>query len=182
MKQEIRVLGIDDGPADDEVLVVGTFYRGGQFMDGLLSTRVEHDGSDATARIARMITESKFFDQLQAVLLSGLSVAGFNMVDVFSLHEKTGLPVIAVVRREPDFPAYLDALRRLGRDADARWVERLGPPVAVGEVFCQFVGCESGFVEEVVSLTTTNAQVPEPLRVAHLIAGGLVSGESDGGA
>ena len=90
MKQEVRVLGVDDGPGGGDVLVVGTFFRGGQFMDGLVSTRVEHDGTDATGKIARMITQSKFHDQLQAVLLSGLSVGGFNMVDVFALHEQTG--------------------------------------------------------------------------------------------
>ena len=44
MKSQIRVIGIDDSPFDKnsnkKVLVVGTIFRGGDFMDGLLSTKV----------------------------------------------------------------------------------------------------------------------------------------------
>ena len=46
MKKEIRVLGIDDAPFEfdqKEVLVIGTFFRGGQSLDGVLSTYVQKD-------------------------------------------------------------------------------------------------------------------------------------------
>ena len=58
MKKEIRVIGIDDAPfnkeKDREVLVIGTFFRGGSFMDGLVSCKVALDGSDSTDKIIKM--------------------------------------------------------------------------------------------------------------------------------
>ena len=44
IKKEIRVLGIDDAPfnkfKDKQVLVIAAFYRGGHFLDGVLSTKI----------------------------------------------------------------------------------------------------------------------------------------------
>ena len=55
MKSEIRVLGIDDSPfdksTDSTVLLIGTFFRGGNFMDGVLSTTIQRDGDDTTVKI-----------------------------------------------------------------------------------------------------------------------------------
>ena len=45
MKKEIRIIGIDDGPfnkfKEKEVLVIGTIFRGGEWLDGVLSTKIK---------------------------------------------------------------------------------------------------------------------------------------------
>ena len=52
IKQEIRILGVDDSPfpahTKEEVMLVGTVFRAGNWLDGVLSTFVEGDGMDAT--------------------------------------------------------------------------------------------------------------------------------------
>ena len=63
IKKEIRILGIDDSPfdkfRDKKVLIVGTVYRGGTYMDGVISTYAEVDGSDSAERIIEMIKRTR---------------------------------------------------------------------------------------------------------------------------
>ncbi|MBI2656199.1 DUF99 family protein, partial [Candidatus Woesearchaeota archaeon] len=69
VKKEIRVIGIDDSPFnkfnDKKVLVVGVVMRGGSWVDGILSTKVDVDGSDSTKKLIGMINKCKFKPQLQ---------------------------------------------------------------------------------------------------------------------
>ena len=78
LKKEIRVIGIDDSPFNKfkkgKVLVVGTVFRGGLFLDGVLSTKVNIDGNDSTKKITEMINKCKFKPQLQCIFLDGIAV------------------------------------------------------------------------------------------------------------
>ena len=86
VKKQIRVLGIDDAHfdkfKDKETLIIGAFFRGGEFIDGIVSTRVMVDGSDSTKKITEMVKNSKFYPQIRAIMLDGIAVGGFNIVDV----------------------------------------------------------------------------------------------------
>ena len=68
MKTEARILGIDDSPfdkfRDKKTLIIGTFFRGGSSLDGVLTTTATVDGSDATAKIVGMIKRSKSCQKL----------------------------------------------------------------------------------------------------------------------
>ena len=52
IKQEIRILGVDDSPfpshTTEEVMLVGTVFRAGNWLDGVLSTYIHGDGTDGT--------------------------------------------------------------------------------------------------------------------------------------
>lgn len=61
-----------------------------------------------------------------------------------------------------------------------RLVERLGDMEPLGGVRVQRVGIERAKAEQVVRRFATHSTVPEPLRVAHIIAGGIATGESRG--
>jgi len=106
VKKEIRVIGIDDAPFnkfnDSKVLVVGVVMRGGSWVDGILSTKVAVDGDDSTKKIIEMINKCKFKPQLQCIFLDGIAVGGFNVIDVKELSKKTKLPVMVIIRRQPD--------------------------------------------------------------------------------
>jgi endonuclease V-like protein UPF0215 family len=180
-----NVIGFDDTPFQHDyigrVKVVGTVYAGLRF-DGMLIGEVEKDGSDAAAQLAKMVGESKFSEHAQLLMLQGISLAGFNVVDVFALHEALGLPVLVVARREPDLDAVRKALLEQVSDGREKWavIERLGPMEAVGEVFVQCVGLTLEEAEDVVSRFAVHGHIPEPVRTAHLIAGALEDGESRG--
>lgn len=186
MKLEARVIGIDDGPfvkrKDKKVLIVGVLYRGGNFPDGVLSTKATVDGTDATTVIAKMINKSKFRPQLQAILLKGVAVGGFNVIDLDKLYHLTKRPVIVVVRDYPDFDKIYRALRMLGKKKEIKLIKQLPLPTKVGQLYVQYVGTDLETVKELLRVTCTRALIPEPLRVAHLIAAGIVKGESRGRA
>ncbi|MBI2546466.1 DUF99 family protein [Candidatus Woesearchaeota archaeon] len=187
MKKEIRILGIDDGPFNKKqqgkpVLVVGTIFRGGQFMDGVLSTYVELDGSDATHKLIELINKTKHKAQLQVIMLNGISVGGFNIIDIHELYKKTRLPVVVVVRRSPDFEKIHAALNKIGFSDKIKLLQKAGQVHKLGRIYVQLAGISVGESQELLKISCTHSLIPEPIRIAHLIASGITDGESRGRA
>jgi endonuclease V-like protein UPF0215 family len=59
MKDQIRVLGVDDGPfkfGQKSVIVVGVVMRPTQYIEGICRTRVKVDGRDANTMLEKMIS------------------------------------------------------------------------------------------------------------------------------
>ncbi len=188
-KPQIRLLGIDDAPftlQDKECMVIGTFFRGGVQLDGVLSTKVAVDGEDATYNLIQMIKNSKFKSQIQAILLDGIAVGGFNVINIENLWKHTGIPVIVVVRKMPDFEELRKTLIKLGMDKKYALMEKAGVPQLVtlssGSMYIQMAGIPFEEAAEIIRLSSTSGAIPEPLRVAHLIGAGVMKGESSGGA
>lgn len=189
MKNEIRVLGLDDAPfelSDKECLVIGTFFRGGSSMDGVLSTKVAVDGEDATAQIIAAVNRSKFKPQIQAIFLDGIAVGGFNVINIHTLNRYTGLPVIVIIRKMPDFKALEKTLKKLGMEKKYRLMEKAGTPQEVetrkGKLFVQTAGISTEKAKELLEICCAQSTIPEAIRAAHLIGAGIVKGESKGKA
>ncbi len=191
IKDEIRILGIDDGPfdlyEDKKAIIIGVVFRGGKWLDGVLRAEVTVDGTDATEKVSQMVCKSKHKD-IRIVMIDGLGFAGFNLVDLEEFFEKTSLPVIAVVRDMPDFEAIESALENTEhKEFCLSCIKKAGRPRKVEtkdgkHVYIQFRGISFKDAARIVKLSSTRSLIPEPLRVAHLIASGIVLGESRGGA
>lgn len=185
-KPEMRILGVDDSPlVSREVLVIGAILRGGGWLDGLLSTRIEKDGMDATERIAGMISGSRSSGQIRVVMLNGVTFGGFNVVDIEALHDLTGLPVIAIMRKLPDLESISRALENLsepGRRYEmirhAGKIHEVTTKWRGGPVYYQYKGIEKDDAARLIVDTAVHSRLPEPVRVAHIIATGVVLGES----
>lgn len=202
------VLGFDDGPfARDhrgQVLLVGVVCSRTR-VDGVVAGRIRRDGSDATREMVRVVRESQFGKSLRAVLLQGIAVGGFNVVDVHGLHEALGVPVMVVTRRSPDMaaveralfsrdprgrPAVAGAARKWALIKRAGEVERLAPSTRaakrgdapVPKLWVQRAGLSPSEARQIVLATTLHGNLPEPLRIAHLVAGGVTTGKSRGRA
>jgi uncharacterized protein len=184
IKSEIRVLGVDDGAfkphVKGRVPVIGVVFRGGFWLDGVMHTEIDVDGFDATDKIASMITESSHYKQLRVVLLNGITFAGFNIVDVKALNAATKLPIITLTREKPDFAGIQKALQNLS-NSEVRWeaILRAGEPIEIStrsseaKVYMQTVGISKETAQKILRLTSTRSNIPEALRVAHLIASGI---------
>lgn len=184
IKPEIRVLGIDDGAfkphVESQVPVIGVVFRGGFWIDGVMHTSIEVDGFDATERIVSMIIGSSHYKQLRVIMLNGVTFAGFNIVDVKALNVETKLPVITVTREKPDFADIHKALQNLP-NSERRWKTILsaGEPVEVStksaktKIYMQTAGVSREDAQRILQLTSTRSNIPEALRVAHLIASGI---------
>ena len=190
MKSKSRFLGIDDAPfrfSDESVPIVGVVVQAPAYIEGVLTSLAEVDGHDATVRIAAMIRASRYRAGLAMVLLDGTAVGGFNVIDIDALHDSIDRPVVTVTRKKPDLRAIETALRRRFDDWEARLrVIRRHTIEAVrtrqGTLWVTYVGTGRSEVREALALTTVRGVLPEPLRVAHLIAAGIARGESHGRA
>ena len=176
MKSETRVIGFDDSPftrPDGRVPVVGVHMRGGAYVEGILATDVERDGNDATNRVARCVAEAGLRG-VKALLLDGASFAGFNVVDLDGLWEETGIPCLAFTKGVPDLESMRRALRNVP-DPETKWAllsrrrtETLRTETTPLTISC--AGLDREQAVRLLALTTTRGLVPEPLRLAHLVA------------
>ena len=186
LKKEIRVIGIDDSPfrkfKKGKVLVVGTVFRGGLFLDGVLSTKVSIDGNDSTKKLIDMVNKCKFKPQLQCIFLDGIAVGGFNVIDIKELSSKTKLPVIVIMRKKPDIKKIRKTLIRIGKKNKIKLIEKAGSIFPVGKIYIQLTGLSLEKAEEMLKIVCTRSLIPEPIRMAHLIASGITDGESRGKA
>ena len=188
VKKEIRVIGIDDSPfykfkaPNEKVLVVVVIMRGGLYVDGILSTKVNVDGNDATDKLIRIINQCKFKPQLQCIFLDGIAVAGFNVIDIKKLNKKTKIPVVVVIRTNPDIDKIKETLIKIKQKNKIKLIEKAGKVIQINKIFVQLVGIDLKKARGILDIVCTRSLLPEPLRLAHIIAAGIVVGESKGRA
>jgi endonuclease V-like protein UPF0215 family len=188
MKEQVRVLGVDDSPftfRDGKSLVVGALLRTPGYLEAVMKTEVTVDGDDSTRALTEMITRSRYLEQIKLVMLDGIALAGFNVVDVEALNEAIGVPVVTVTRDEPDIGQMREALMKHFTDWERRLalVTRFPPRQMRTEhkpLFVSCVGIDREDAEQLIRMSTVRGAVPEPIRVAHLISAAMVKGESRG--
>jgi endonuclease V-like protein UPF0215 family len=184
-KRFSNIIGFDDAPFDrnsnESVPVVGAVYAAHR-MDGILIGKITRDGGDATRVIGNLVAKSKFSGHVQLVMLQGIAMAGFNVVDVKRLGHELNLPVLVVARRQPDFSAIQRALVNHVKNGRQKWnwIANLGAMEPIDAVFVQRVGISIEQADDVIKRFAVHSHIPEPIRTAHLIAGALVDGESRG--
>lgn len=173
------VVGFDDAPfvtGQLEVPFSGVICRATR-MEGLVWGGVTRDGTDATEAILAAI-RGKFQGQLHAALVDGLTLAGLNVVDLQQLHDELQVPVLAVLRRPPNRPAFRAALEQAGLGERWSLVEAAGSlHQRDGRVF-HVAGASPELAVQLLERVTDRGKVPECLRLAHLIGGAVVTGTS----
>ena len=184
MKVHIRTIGIDDAAfqrsKSSKTFVFGVVVRDYSLIEGILRTEVEIDGLDATSKIAEMIMQSKFQDQLKAIILGSSTIAAFNVIDLSLLNEKTKIPIINILNQLPNDTEVKKALSHLS-DWELRYeILTNNPPIQsiefenqIGNTYktnIQQVGF-SGLkeVKNILKITSFSSSTPECLRIADLI-------------
>jgi endonuclease V-like protein UPF0215 family len=190
MKDQIRILGIDDGPFkfdQKSVIIIGVVMRPPQYIEGILRSDVSVDGSDANARLERMINNSNYKDQLRLIMLDGVALGGFNVVDIEKLYQSTEIPVATITRTEPNLNVIKKTLKSHCPDWKTRYesiskLDLVRINTNFNPIFTKFVGISKSEVERLIRQTTVRGVLPEPVRIAHLMATAMVKGESAGRA
>jgi endonuclease V-like protein UPF0215 family len=190
MKDQVRILGIDDGPfkfKQKSVLVVGVVMRAPQYIEGVCRSRVAVDGDDANSVLKKMINSSNYKDQLRLIMLDGVALGGFNIVDIEALYSDTEIPVTTITRTEPDLKLIQETLKSHFSDWKERWesinkLDLVKINTNFNPIYVKYVGLSKSEVQRYIRLTTVRGVLPEPIRVAHLIATAMVKGESAGRA
>lgn len=191
MKKQIRILGIDDAPfsfIDKYATIVGVVMRGAEYLECVLKSEVKVDGIDATDVCKKMIMTTRYYQQLKAVLLDGASLGGFNIIDITQLSEETHLPIITITRHKPDFEKIKKALEK----RFSNWKQKISilekePLTCIKtnknySLYIKCAGISLNQAKEIINMSTIRGSIPEPIRVAHVIASGIIKGESYGKA
>lgn len=182
LNKQIRVMGFDDAPFDrnksERVKVSGIVCADTQF-EGMVWNDIEQDGLDATLQLANMLVNSKFHPQVAVILLDGIALGGFNIVDLPELSSLTAKPCIAVMRKQPDLESIDKALQNFD-DHQQRMelIKKAGVIHQQKPFVYQTAGCDADVAGQVLERLTSNGNVPEALRLAHLIGAAVMTGQS----
>lgn len=206
MKAEIRVVGIDDSPFDKNkdkfCKVIGTVMRASGQIDGFLCFKVRVDGNDSTSTIIKNIKRSKFHKTLKAIIVDGIALGGFNVIDINKIAKEIGKAVIVIIRKKPNIKEVKDALYKMSKQqnlGEKEFNTRLELIKKAGKIYDIIVKTKKGIEEKrlyfqksfniseedakkIIKLNIINAFIPETIRISHLIASSLVLGESRKGA
>ena len=174
-KKGLRALGIAESYAGrTRSTLAGVVMRKDLRIDGFCSGHVTVGGMDSTETILSMIQGLDRRD-INIVLLSGCVIAWFNVIDVQRVAYESGIPVICVTYEDSDglmddlqyhFPGdeeRLQAYTRLG--------ERM--PLDLGDnrtIYLRVAGIGYSDAARFCRDFTLEGKIPEPLRVARLLA------------
>lgn len=182
-RELFRAIGIDDGyfapkkPGTTKLILV--LLRADNRVEGILSTDVTVDGLDSTDKIISALKQSSFPEQARYIFLDGINFAGFNVADAERINKETGLPVIIVFRKQPDIDGIKKALGKLP-DAGKRisLMEKAGSIHSSEKILFQVRGASEREALEAIEKFTFHSNLPEPVRLAHLIASAVTLGRS----
>ena len=182
-----HVLGIDDGPFvvrdGGDAPIVGVMMEGAALVEAVAVTHFPVDGDGVTDFLATWVTSLRLHPALQAIVLGGVTIAGLAIVDLPALAARTGRPVIAVSRRDPREHRVADALAAAGLQTRLSVLQRT-PPAFVDSkgLYLACAGASEASAGAIVAACRGKSLLPEPLRLAHLIARAVATGESRGRA
>ncbi len=178
-KQSFRIIGIDDGPftKQQETAPLVAALLQGPHLQKICIARITVDGLDATEKALKLLKGWK----LVPILLSGVTFAGFNLIDPHVLQRAYRVPIIIVVGSRPDNKAVKQALIKHFPDWKKRWsiISSLGPLRKVRtnpdepSLYYEAFGCSARDARFLLKANCYVSRVPEPIRVARLLAGGL---------
>ena len=184
----LRIVGVDDGAfaarresGTGTALLVAVLLHGHRIVDAKLG-RIQVDGTDA-AQVLVALLQTLSYD---VVMLSGITFGGFNLIDIKKLAKSIGKPVIAVIGERPNSRAVRAALREHFGDWRRRWgiVRNAGalfsckPLQDEPKLYFEVRGGSSTFARRAIIASSLISRLPEPVRVAGMIARGL-SGAPD---
>ncbi|MBI4258866.1 MAG: DUF99 family protein, partial [Thaumarchaeota archaeon] len=180
-----RALGIAEcfRVGETRSVLAGVVMRRDLVVDGFAISSATIGGDDATRSIVEMHDQLKRND-INIILLGGAVISLFNIIDVDQVFKKTGVQTICVTFKESEgleepikhrFPdkwqRKLRAYKKLG--ARERVMLKTGYPVHVRGAGIDVAACK-----KVLDKFTLQGGIPEPIRLAKLLAKARLDGVS----
>lgn len=175
MKHGVRALGVAESasPQADRSTLAGAVVRADGRADGFGLGTCTIGGTDATQAIGD-IYDGLNREDVQYVLVAGVALAWYNIVDMYALHDRLERPIISVSFEES--PGLSEAIRE-GVENPASRLETYQElpervPVTLNDErrYVRWVGCSEEDARAVVHSFTPGGGRPEPIRIARLLA------------
>lgn len=175
-KRGVRVLGIAESfrKTAPKSSLAGVVMRKDLRVDGFGLAEISVGGDDATEGILEIFAGLERSD-INALLLNGSVISWFNIVDLDRLREETSLPVVSLTYQESE--GLEGCIREIFPHPEEKidMYRRLGPREAVRLktgflVYVRSLGATAEETKGLLNSFTLEGKVPEPLRVARLLA------------
>ncbi len=175
MKEGLRLLAIDDSPFkreyDEKTYLVGLTFRG-MTLERADKVQITIDGDDAHGGIVKLYEMGG--REAQIILLHGTTFGGFNIVNILSLWKQINVPIAAFLEKPPREQIIVKTLERLFPTKIHVFLSNPGYEefnTPKGTLYCAHAGISESDVRELISIYSIESKLPEPIRMAHIIAG-----------
>jgi len=156
-------------------VLAGIIMRRDFIIDGFVLGKTTLEGDDATDEIIKMYNKLERLD-INYLLISGIIISMYNIIDIKKISNQLNLPVIGVTY--DDSQGIEDAIRHhFPNTYEKKLIEykKLGKreKITLGtshDVYTRYEGCELSDVKKLLDDLTLQGSIPEPLRVAQLLA------------
>ena len=174
MKAGARVLGVAESYTGDYSTLAGALVTVAGRFDDLCFGSCTVGGTDGTEAIVDLV-ERLDREDISAVLIAGVALAWYNIVDLDRLSRAIEPPVIAVTFETSDGlePGIEDAFEGSTREDRLERYHALPPrhPIVPDSLYVRSVDLSPEDAGAIVTATTPeNAPRPDPLRVANIAA------------
>ncbi|RJS87859.1 DUF99 family protein [Candidatus Bathyarchaeota archaeon] len=181
-KKGFRALGISESfikGVSEESILAGVVMRADMTIDGFTFSKATVGGMDATEKILEMYRSLKR-DDITLLLLNGCIISWYNVIDLHRVAEETELPLICVTYNESTglekyfkelFPEDWKSRVEIYRKNKSRTAVKLSTGYTV---YIRFIGMKMEEAKGILNKFTSHGSIPEPLRVARLLARSLV--------
>lgn len=143
-------------------------------IDGFAFGRATIEGDDATDEILAMYRSLRR-DDVVCIMIGGLVISMYNIIDGEKLNNETGIPIIAVTYEDSRGLESSIRARFPNWEAKIALYAKLGPREKIvlrtgKSIYVRFWGASRANAISVLNSFTLQGSLPEPVRVARLAA------------
>jgi hypothetical protein len=186
-KKGIRALGVAESFIKEigkKSIISGVVMRSDMIIDGFTFSNVTVGGMDATKKIIKLYDSLKR-DDINLILLNGCIISWYNVVELNSIVNSTTLPLICVTYEDSEglekyFKEYFPNDWKFRVEIYKNNGPRTPLKIRTGHtIYTRFLGMSKEEALGILNKFTLNGAVPEPLRVARLLARSLMKKQLD---
>lgn len=181
-KKGLRGLAIAESfkQGDSFSRLAGVVIRRDFIIDGAVFGKCTIEGDDATEAILDMYSRLNR-DDISYIIISGLVISMYNIVDIKKIWETTKIPIIGVTYEESE--GIEDVIRHHFPNSYEKKLEqyhKLGKRTEITlhtgyKLYLRHEGCLFDEAKKFLDLLTVQGSVPEPVKVAQLLAKAFLS-------
>jgi len=181
-KRGIRALGISESfikSKSKRSVLAGVVMRADLIVDGFSFALTTVGGVDATTSVIELYQKLARKD-INLILLNGCVISWFNIISLGRVHKDTGLPLICITYEESEgLERYLlEYFRNEAEEKIKRYREngeREELKLHTGKtIFARYLGIDREEALRILNKFTLQGAVPDPLRIARLLARTIV--------
>ncbi len=182
-KKAIRALGVAESfkKSEKQSVLAGVVMRSDMIIDGVAYANATVRGDDATDAVIKLYASLNRTD-INFVMIGGLIISMYNIIDIERLYERLKIPIIGVtfeeseglddhIKREflDNWESKIEAYHKLGSREEIK--------LKTGySVFVRAQGIDTKSARQAINKFLLQGSIPEPIRVARLIARAKLEG------